>query len=259
MRKSHRIAVALAAWAMLAVGTGSTTAQALPMQEATLAAAARSDGAPPAPPLTPERTAPPSEHPAPPRTTGPPPTICPANGIPGSRTELPDRPLQRYYLDDPRLGPEFLPKSGAVGELLRDYNRLDSFSATAFIACFWDPAANMNVGGWRFPPNDGFADGRTTFDMVPGQVLDRFGSNNGRFFSPFGVPYAQRALPPSNLDTLEPRYPFDYHVFKVLKPFTVEAGIASPWFGQPGGGMQYRSPSMNAGQLIDGGFLQPLN
>lgn len=255
MRMSHRLLMALAAWLMLVVGAGGAISQASPMPGAAPAAVSQQAGAPPAPPLPSRHPSPDSAHPPAP----PPPVICPANEIAGSPTELPERPLQRYFLDDPRLGPQFLPRTGAVGELLRGYHRLDSFSPTGFIACFWDPTVNMDAGGWRFPPNNGFADGFQSFDMVPGQVIDRFGSNFGRFFSPFGVPFAQRALPPSNLDTLEPRYPFNYHVFKVLKPFTVQAGIAAPWFGQPGGGLQYRSPTMNADQLIRGGFVQPLN
>lgn len=33
-----------------------------------------------------------------------------------------------------------------------------------------------------------------------GTFLDRFGSEYGAYMSPAGVPYAQRALPPTNLD-----------------------------------------------------------
>lgn len=246
MRTSHRIGVALTAWVMMVIGAGGAVAQASPGSGAVPHS---HSAAVPAPRSQPELRGGSSHHQ---------PAICPANGIPGAPTELPSRPLQRYFLGDPRLGPKRLPETGAVGELLREYHRLDSFRPDPFIDCFWDPAANMNMGGWRFPPNNGFADGFTSFQMVPGQVIDRFGSNGGRFFSPFGVPFAQRALPPSSLDTLERRYPFNYHVFKVLKSFEVQAGVAAPWFGQPGGGLQYRS-SLTADQLLAQDLVEPLN
>lgn len=235
----RRLLMALTAWLMLMSGAGTAIAQASATPTALPTGSVRSDTSP---------------HPTP-----SPPSICPTDAIPGAFTELPSRPFQRYFRNDPRLGPADLPESGAVGELLRDYHRLNSFRPDDFIDCFWDPNATMGNGGWRFPRNDGFADGFTEFDMVPGQVIDRFGSNGGRFFSPFGAPFAGRALPPSNLDTLDPAHPFGYHVFRVIKSFTVRAGTAAPWFGQPGGGLQYFSPSMNADQLIAGDFVEQLN
>jgi nicrotizing toxin Mtb-like protein len=235
MRTAHRILLALVAWLMLVAGVGTAVAQASPL---------------PGSPVTF------TSHPVPPVNS--PPAICPADQIPGSFTELPTTSLQIYYRADPRLGPAVLPRTGAVGELLHEYRRLDSFTATRFIDCFWDPNANMGNGGWRYPRNNGFADGFARFQMVPGQVIDRFGGNGGSFFSPFGSPFEERALPPSSLDTIDPAYPFGYHVFRVRQSFIVEAGIAAPWFGQPGGGLQYHS-SVNANALLAGGFLQPLN
>lgn len=39
--------------------------------------------------------------------------------------------------------------------------------------------------------------------LEKGRLLDRFGSEFGRFVSPEGAPYNQRALPPVNLNTPE--------------------------------------------------------
>lgn len=239
MRTFRRLLMAIMAWLMLMFGAGTAIAQASAISTALPAGTSRSDT---------------YQHPTP-----SPPAICPADAIPGAFTELPSRPFQRYFRNDPRLGPSDLPEKGAVGELLRDYHRLDSFRPNNFIDCFWDPNATMGNGGWRYPSNNGFADGFTDFDLVPGQVIDRFGSNGGRFFSPFGAPFTQRALPPSSLNTLDRAYPFGYHVFRVITSFTVRAGTIAPWFGQPGGGLQYFSPAMNADQLIAGNFLEPLN
>ncbi|WP_027941053.1 TNT domain-containing protein [Amycolatopsis taiwanensis] len=239
MRTFRRLSMALMAWLMLMFGAGTAIAQASAIPNSPLTGTTRSET---------------SQHPTP-----SPPAICPTDAIPGAFTELPSRPFQRYFRNDPRLGPADLPENGAVGELLRDYHRLDSFQANPFIDCFWDPTATMGNGGWRFPTNNGFADGFTVFNLVPGQVIDRFGSNGGRFFSPFGAPFSQRALPPSSLDTLDQAHPFGYHVFRVIAPFTVQAGTSAPWFGQPGGGLQYFSPTMNADQLIAGNLVEPLN
>lgn len=35
------------------------------------------------------------------------------------------------------------------------------------------------------------------------------------------------------------RYPYNYHVYRVLQPITVLAGPIAPWFGQRGQGVQY--------------------
>ncbi len=51
------------------------------------------------------------------------------------------------------------------------------------------------------------------------------------------------------------RYPYNYHVYRVLKPFEVLAGPIAPWFGQPGQGVQYKL-SQNVLTLIQNGFLE---
>lgn len=64
----------------------------------------------------------------------------------------------------------------------------------------------------------------------------------GTFLSTADTPYSQRSLPPSSLDnptTGSSEYPSNYHVYRVLKDFTVEGGPIAPWFGQPGLGTQF--------------------
>lgn len=125
-------------------------------------------------------------------------------------------------------------------------------------------------------------------ELPAGLLIDRFGSEYGSFLAPADSPYAQRALPPSNLDTptSAPTYPYNYHVYRVrppirallssspklqhlvifnptdllylnqvLKPFTVLSGPIAPWFGQPGQGTQYYSSS-NIMTLKSGGFIE---
>lgn len=47
-----------------------------------------------------------------------------------------------------------------------------------------------------------------------------------------------------------------YRVYEVVQELPVQGGIAAPWFGQPGGGVQYKLPSSVA-DLIDQGIIKP--
>lgn len=83
--------------------------------------------------------------------------------------------------------------------------------------------------------------------------------NIGAFISAADAPYSQRALPPSNLNTnaQSPDYPYNYHVYRVVKPLTVVGGPIAPWFGQPGLGAQFFIGNVgNVMTLINQGFLQ---
>lgn len=46
-----------------------------------------------------------------------------------------------------------------------------------------------------------------------------------------------------------------YHVFRVLKPLKVLEGRAAPWFGQPGGDIQYKLFE-SVGELIDDEIIE---
>ncbi len=109
----------------------------------------------------------------------------------------------------------------------------------------------------RWPPNRGFAGNPSKKTLQEGEVLTRYGENTGSFASPQGVPFEQRALPPESLQK-----PFQQ--YEVIKPFDVDAGPAAPWFGQPGGGMQYDvsnsvvSNHTNFQHLINLGYLKEI-
>ncbi|HET6500591.1 MAG TPA: TNT domain-containing protein [Amycolatopsis sp.] len=249
MGKSRRIWVVLAAWLMVVIGAGTTVAQAAAVPDP-VPRASSADHAP---------------------LPWPPPPSCPATGIAGSQTDQPPVQLEPYYRGDWRLGPAVLPRVGPVAALLRGYHRTDALTPKQFIACYWDPTAAGNQGGWRYPPNGGFQGDPVAVVLQAGQYLDRFGPNTGRFLAPYGGDYAERALPPSNLDTFEVRYPNNYHVFRILKTFTADGGPAAPWFGQPGEGLQYRLDDKyfpgevvppehaNTQWLIDHQYLAPVN
>ena len=108
------------------------------------------------------------------------------------------------------------------------------------------PEDRIKLTDWLYAPEsslgridgsvhiDGFLNGK--FDNItlqPGTIIDRYGSNsNGRYFSPIGTNFENRALPPFMIN--EP-----YRKYIILKPINSKAGIIAPWFNQPGMTIQY--------------------
>lgn len=191
------------------------------------------------------------------------PVLCPVNGretvnLPGPGA--PPMVPQRFFLNDWRLGPKELPRKWPLGPMMFGYQRLDHTNVQNFLTCYWDPTQP----NWWYPKANGFLldSGGNPIErpvtLQAGQFVDLFGSGTGRFLAPAGTLYAYRAIPPSNLDTYDPRYPFNYHLYRVLAPFSVEAGPAAPWFGQPGGGLQYYTGGNRVSQLVQTGFLQEI-
>lgn len=179
-----------------------------------------------------------------------------------------------FFNGDKRLGPAQLETIGPVAPILAGYNRLAGLTPAAFIAKYWDPTANGGSGGFRFPPQNGFllSPFGTPIEFAGplgvGQRIDRFGSEFGAFLAPVDTLYAQRALPPQSLDNFDPLYTCNYHVYRVVKAFSVEEGPIAPAFGQIGLGLQYQLVSslvpgaptpLNVMWLINNGFLARAN
>ncbi|KAL8283482.1 hypothetical protein RQP46_005585 [Phenoliferia psychrophenolica] len=145
--------------------------------------------------------------------------------------------------------------------LVGSYRRFDGLCPGEFLRRWTD----VN-GSWVFPGIAGFSPNLEkqpiagNMSLPVGTRVDRFGYEGGRYVSPAGTPYVQRALPPQNLDTPtgDPRYPYNYRVYEVQKAIVVLAGPIAPWFGQPGGGVQYMTYS-NISRLLRGGYLRQLN
>jgi hypothetical protein len=187
-------------------------------------------------------------------------------------TPLPTAPDQcsaAFHDGDPRLGPEQLPVAGPVGRELLGYHRSGDLTDAQLLARYYGPTANSGSPGWIYPPANGYVttpDGKpveTTQTLGAGQDIDRYGSEYGSFLAPEGLPYASRSIPPSSLDGT-PAAGCNYHDYRVLKPFTVDAGPIAPWFGQPGYGWQYQldnglvpgAPArLNVLWLVDNGYL----
>jgi nicrotizing toxin Mtb-like protein len=101
-------------------------------------------------------------------------------------------------------------------------------------------------GNLIWPPNGGFARTPVPVVLPSGMLLDRFGSPGGTYFSPQAAPYDARALP----------YVCEgqaYTVYRVDRPLVVNSGTAAPWFGEPGGAIQYQTGETAAQMLADPG------
>lgn len=112
------------------------------------------------------------------------------------------------------------------------------------------PQANPSLPVGYYPPDDGFEPrgGKEYAVLSTGQYIDRYGSSSGRFFSPRGTPFGARALPADARSNKLTTY-------LIVKPLPVRAGVAAAWFGQPGGGMQFKS-YMSADDLVKNGYIK---
>lgn len=70
--------------------------------------------------------------------------------------------------------------------------------------------------------------------LGPDAVLDHLGSGEGRVLAAEATPFPQRSLPVEHLDR-------DHRRYRVLRPLPAWRSVSAPWFGQPGGGIRYRT------------------
>lgn len=195
---------------------------------------------------------------------------------------------------DPRLGPQLLPRRLPLLSFVSDYDRFGGQTPGEFLKKWTFPSN----GTYRYPPFDGFQLDtagkpiRGNLTLRVGTELDRFGSEfgtyhsgscvprakstttlrtepltdcsecAGSFVSAADAPYDQRSLSPTNLDTnpTASDYPYNYHVYKVVKEFDVLGGPIAPWFGQPGLGAQFYVGYIgNIMKLIELEYVQKIN
>ncbi len=100
-----------------------------------------------------------------------------------------------------------------------------------------------------YPANNGFLGETRREFLMPNTIIDRYGSSQGRFFSPGGTPSGMRSLPPGSNP--------NFSSYRVIKPFEVEAGTAAPAFGQTGLGTQFQAPR-SASELIRRNIIEEI-
>ena len=114
------------------------------------------------------------------------------------------------------------------------------------LAAQWRDASGAIV----WPSHDGFAATPVLLVLPPGVLIDRFGSDYGRFFSPKGAAYKARALPYVCASLV-------YRVYRTDQPLLVWTGTAAPWFDQPGGATQLETDA-TAAQLLADHVIEPV-
>ncbi|HPF14986.1 MAG: TNT domain-containing protein [Planctomycetes bacterium] len=114
-------------------------------------------------------------------------------------------------------------------------------------------AAKASGPGFKpeYPANGGFAGRPQSVTLTRETIIDRFGSDGGRFASPVGTPFPARSLKPELENGPYARY-------QVVKPLPVHSGPAVPWFGQPGGGTQHFL-GRPVRELVQDGYLKKLD
>jgi Tuberculosis necrotizing toxin len=103
------------------------------------------------------------------------------------------------------------------------------------------PAAEYPLQAeYAWPPAEAFPEGACAPGIAeavvldPGTMIDRFGDPTGVVLAAAGTPFAQRSLPP------EYRLR-GYHRYEVRQPLPVWRAVSAAWFGQPGGGVRFRT------------------
>jgi hypothetical protein len=93
--------------------------------------------------------------------------------------------------------------------------------------------------------------GKELRELPAGSELDRFGGPNGNLTYAAGTPFEERSLVPEWVNR-------PYHVYRVQRPLEALAGVAIPWFNQPGGGSAYLLPA-SIDELVAVGDLLELD
>ncbi|QBS42923.1 TNT domain-containing protein [Nocardia sp. CS682] len=152
-----------------------------------------------------------------------------------------------------RLRSKLPSKAGAR----KTYPSGENLTDAEYVAKYGEP------GNWKYPGKDYAVPGtKQDVDLPAGMKIDRYGSEYGSWLSPEGTPLTARSLPPDTLATKA------YNTYEVapgakLPPgWTIEESKVASWFGEEGGGIQYRilkskSPEVegSVADLIACGYL----
>ncbi|MDQ0377431.1 glycohydrolase toxin TNT-related protein [Amycolatopsis thermophila] len=119
-----------------------------------------------------------------------------------------------------------------------------------------EPAAAASGGNqqWPIQPMPGeppltLFRGKEMRELPAGSELDRFGGPNGNLTYAAGTPFEERSLVPEWVNR-------PYHVYRVQRPIEALAGVAIPWFNQPGGGAAYLLPASIEDLLASGDLIE---
>ncbi|NKQ57933.1 glycohydrolase toxin TNT-related protein [Amycolatopsis sp. K13G38] len=187
-------------------------------------------------------------------TGGERPDAAPVNGGRRSRVEEPDPVHQApesvaERLEEPALGapPTMLSPPVAPPPARREPQRREPARPAA-------SSAQNGSSQWPIQPLPGeppltLFRGKEMRELPPGSELDRFGAPNGNLTYVAGTPFEERSLVPEWVSR-------PYHVYRVQRPLEALAGVAIPWFNQPGGGSAYLLPASIEELVAEGDLIE---
>jgi uncharacterized protein YukE len=154
------------------------------------------------------------------------------------------------------LPAEVVTEGGAPLAVMHGWDPLGGMSPDDFASHFGTPETRV------WPGNDGFPAGYEAQQahLPAGALIDRFGSEYGRYLAPDGTPFADRALPPESMGGDYNRYMV---TGKALPPgWQIVEGPVEPWYGQTPAqrSLQYMivgldGVKVNVKELVDRGIL----
>jgi Tuberculosis necrotizing toxin len=101
---------------------------------------------------------------------------------------------------------------------------------------------------WPYSPGGTVEGTESPTQLQPGLILDRYGPDQGKFLCLSGTSYPERSLPAGRLAD-------EYNQYRVVRPLPANRAEIAPAFGEPGGGIQYRT-DQSVRQLIVDGYLE---
>ncbi|TGD87349.1 DUF4237 domain-containing protein [Mycolicibacterium sp. CH28] len=124
------------------------------------------------------------------------------------------------------LPAELVTEGGIPLAVMRGWDPLGGMHPTEFDSAFGPAGARV------FPGNDGFPPGFVPqpAHLPAGTIIDRIGSDGGRYFAPDGTPFGGRAIMPESLGG-------EYHRYMITgnslpDGWRIVEGPIQPWFGQ---------------------------
>ncbi|MFF2087808.1 TNT domain-containing protein [Nocardia sp. NPDC058176] len=126
----------------------------------------------------------------------------------------------------------------------REYVAPEDLGASAGRRLLRWPDQTLHPSGFATPTS------RLPGRLEPGRIMDSFGTTFTRLLYDIGTPFGARSLP---IDYAES----GYRQWRVLTPTPVWTGPVAPWFGRPGGGIQYFTV-MPVVDLVGAGFIEEI-
>ena len=154
-----------------------------------------------------------------------------------------EKTLPQVYLPDERqkelMEKNLIPPSDSFIKKLADDRNKEYTVGKEGVERFY-----ADNGDPIWPPNNGNVGLPEVVTLKSGTIiLSRYGPTTGFYTSPKGTTIEERAVS-RNTDTN------DYHEYEVVGDILkVEKGTIAPWFGQVGGGIQYKLPGRIASLL----------